>query len=65
VTARHPDTVVGFGETRIHAETTTFKVRASGVANPRPDDQLTIAGKTFVIQGAAGTARSRPARVEP
>jgi hypothetical protein len=38
-------------ETRIHAETAIFQVRASEVANPRPDDQLTVAGDTFVIQG--------------
>ena len=49
--ARRPDTIVGFGETRIHAETATFEVRASEVANPRPDDQLTVNGQTFVIQG--------------
>jgi len=48
---RRPDTIVGFGETRIHAETVAFEVRASEVANPRPDDQLTIDGETFVVQG--------------
>jgi hypothetical protein len=51
VIARRPDTIVGFGETRIHAETATFEVRVSEVANPRPDDQLTVDGATFVIQG--------------
>jgi hypothetical protein len=51
VIAKRPDTIVGFGETRIHAETATFEVRASEVANPRPDDQLTVDGQTFVIQG--------------
>jgi hypothetical protein len=49
--ARRPDTIVGFGETRIHAETATFEVRASEVASPRPDDQLTVDGETFVVQG--------------
>ena len=29
VIARRPDTIVGFGETRINAETATFEVRAS------------------------------------
>jgi hypothetical protein len=29
VIARRPDTIVGFGETRIHAEAATFEVRAS------------------------------------
>ena len=42
VIARRPDTIVGFGETRIHAETTTFEVRASEVADPRPGDQLSV-----------------------
>ena len=51
VIARRPDTIVGFGDTRIHAETATFEVRASEVANPRPGDQLTVGGETFVIQG--------------
>jgi hypothetical protein len=51
VMARRPDAIVGFGETRIHAETATFELRASEVANPRPGDQLTVAGDTFVIQG--------------
>ena len=51
VIARRPDTIVGFGETRIHAETATFEVRASEVASPRPGDQLTVGGETFVVQG--------------
>ena len=36
VVARRPDTIVGFGDTRIRAETSTFELRASDVANPRP-----------------------------
>ena len=51
VIARRPDTIVGFGETRIHAETATFELRASEVASPRRDDQLTVDGETFVVQG--------------
>jgi hypothetical protein len=51
VIARRPDTIVGFGETRIHAETATFEVRASEFANPRPGDQLAVDGDTFLIQG--------------
>jgi hypothetical protein len=51
VIAKRPDTIVGFGETRIHAETATFEVRASEVANPHPGDQLIVAGDTFVVQG--------------
>jgi hypothetical protein len=51
VIARRPDTIVGFGDTRIHAETAAFELRASEVANPRPDDQLIVDGQTFVIQG--------------
>ena len=56
VIARRPDTIVGFGETRIHAEPATFEVRASEVANPRPGDQLTVGGETFVIQGSRSDA---------
>ena len=51
VIARRPDTIVGFGETRIHTETATFELRASEVASPRPRGQLTVGGETFVIQG--------------
>jgi len=51
VIARRPDTIVGFGETRIHAETATFEVRASEVASPRPGDQLIVGGEAFVVQG--------------
>jgi hypothetical protein len=51
VIARRPDTIVGFGDTRIHAETATFEVRASEVTSPRPSDQLTVGGETFVVQG--------------
>jgi hypothetical protein len=51
VIARRPDTIVGFGETRIHAETAMLEVRASEVASPRSDDQFIVDGQTFVIQG--------------
>jgi hypothetical protein len=40
-----------FGETRIHAETATFPVRVSEVADPRPGEQLTVGSETFVVQG--------------
>jgi hypothetical protein len=36
---------------RIHAETATFEVQASEVANPHPGDQLTMGGETFIVQG--------------
>ncbi len=42
---------VGFDDTRIHAETATFEVRASEVANPRSGDQVTVGAETFVVQG--------------
>ena len=51
VIARRPDTIVGFGETRIHAETATYELRATEVPSPRPDDQLIVDGQTFVVQG--------------
>jgi len=51
VIARRPDTIVDFGETRIHTETATFEVRTSEVGNPRPDDHLTVGSEAFVVQG--------------
>ena len=51
VIARRRDTIVGFCDTRIHAEIATFELRASEVASPRPDDQLSVYGQTFVVQG--------------
>ena len=51
VIARRPDTLVGFGETRIRTETATFELRTSEITTPRPGDQLTVGGDTFVIQG--------------
>ena len=51
VIARRPDTIVGFGDTRIHAGTATFELRASEVANPRPGDGFTVGGENFVVQG--------------
>ena len=51
VIARRPETIVGFGGTRIHAETATFELRTSEVASPRPGDQLAVGADTFVVQG--------------
>jgi hypothetical protein len=56
VIARRPDTIVGFGETRIHTETATFEVRASEVASPRPGDQLTVDGEIFVVRASRSDA---------
>ena len=51
VIARRPDTIVGFGETRIHAETATFEVgpARSGVYVPAISSLL--GGEAFAIQG--------------
>jgi hypothetical protein len=51
VIARRPDEIVGFGETRIQAETTVVDLRVSEVASPRAGDTVTFAGMTHVIQG--------------
>lgn len=51
VITKRPDRIVGFGETRIRAETARFEVRASEVASPRPDDQLAMGAETFIVQG--------------
>ena len=53
VIARRPDTIVGFGDTRIHFETATFELRVSEVASPRPDDQLTVDGRDLHCSGRA------------
>jgi hypothetical protein len=47
VVPHRPDTIVGFGETRIHTQTATFELQASEVASPHPDDQLVVGGQTF------------------
>ena len=59
IIAKRPDEVVGFGDTRIHAETATFEVRASEVANPRPGDRLQVDGQEYVIQGEPRADRDR------
>jgi len=58
VVVRRPDEIVGFGETRIHTETTVFDVRTSEVTDPRPGDRLTLNGVDYVVQG-------EPERREP
>jgi hypothetical protein len=49
--ARRPDTILGFGGTRIHAETARFELRANEIANPRRGDQLAVNRETFIVQG--------------
>ncbi len=51
VIAGRPDEVIGFGETRIHAETTLFDVKTSDIPDPRPGDRLNVSGVDYVIQG--------------
>ena len=51
VISRRPDEVIGFGETRIHAETTLFDVKTSDISDPRHGDRLAISGADYVIQG--------------
>jgi hypothetical protein len=51
VIARRSDTIVGFGDTRIHAETATFELRVSEVVSPHPGDELTVGAETFIVQG--------------
>ena len=50
--ARRPDTIVGFGETRIHTETAAFELRASEVANPRAEDHLALGGAMLPEEAA-------------
>lgn len=58
VIARRSDTIMGFGETRIHAEMASFELRTSQVSQPKPGDGLVVDGDSFVIQG-------EPARQDP
>ena len=51
VIAKRPDEIVGFDETRIHAGTALFDVRASEIAAPRPGDRLGIDGEDYLVQG--------------
>ena len=60
VIARRPDAIVGFGETRIHAETATFEVRASGVATPRP----TTSSRSAARGSSCRASRSGGIRIE-
>lgn len=49
--ARRPDEIIGFGETRVHSETTLFDIRVSEVPDPRPGDQVTFNERSYVVQG--------------
>ncbi len=51
VIAKRPDEIVGLGETRIHAGTALFDVRASEIAEPRPGDRLTVDDEHYLVQG--------------
>ena len=50
VIAQRPDMIVRFGETRVRADG-HVRATVSEVAIPRPADQLTVDGETFVVQG--------------
>jgi hypothetical protein len=64
IIARRPDAIVGFGETRIHAETATFELRASEVASPQPRRSAHRRWRVIRHCGRAGAARSRPAGMD-
>lgn len=49
--ARRPDEIIGFGETRVHSETTLFDVRVSEVSSPAPGDRVTFNDQNYVVQG--------------
>ena len=58
VIASRPDTIVGLGETRIHAETATFELRASEVASPAPRRSADRRWRDLRHPGRARAARS-------
>lgn len=49
--SRRPDEIIGFGETRVHSETTLFDVRVYEVSNPAPGDRVTFNDQNYVVQG--------------
>lgn len=51
VIARRPDRVAEFGETRIHAETTTIDVRVAEASQVARGDLFEIDGDLYVVQG--------------
>ena len=59
VIARRADAVTDFGEARLWSETTSFDLRVSEVAEPRPGDRLVLNGETFVVQGEPVRDRER------
>ena len=51
VIRRHPDEILDVAESRIHTETSLFEVRASEIAAPAADDQISVGDSTFVVKG--------------
>ena len=60
VIAKRPDEIVGLGETRIHAGTALFDVRASEIAEPRPGDRLSVGDRGLSRPGRAGRRYRTP-----
>ena len=50
VAVKLPDTITGFGISRIHTPTSLFDVPAMDVPQPMIGDQLTVDGMTYVVQ---------------
>ena len=59
VVARRADAITEFGGGRLWSETTRFDVRVAEMANPRPGDQIVVAGEAFVVQGEPVRDRER------
>ncbi len=59
VIRKAPDEVTGFGSAQILSETTLVDVRTSEMANPRPEDGISIGAENFVIQGEPRRDRDR------
>jgi hypothetical protein len=56
VIARRPDTVVGFGETRIQAETATFELQASEIGSPARATRPRLAARRSSSRGCQSGA---------
>ena len=56
---RRPDDITEFGAARLLSDTTRIDVRVADIPDPRPQEQILIGDKTFLIQGEPRRDRER------
>jgi len=59
VMAKQPDALTGYGEARIHTETTLFDVQTADVVQPMVGDRLTLEGVSYIVQSEPTADRDR------